>query len=76
MAKHNEDRASEIDKEIIKSCLIWVRIMNKCIGIKSAVFCYSRLATAFLAASDLFLDPELQTLIKLSLKDILESIIS
>ena len=70
MSKHNEDRASDLDKEVIKSCLVWVRIMNQCIGIKSAVFCYSRLATAFLAASDLFLDPEINSLLKWSLKDI------
>ena len=70
MSKHNEDRASDFDKEVIKSCLLWVRIMNQCIGIKSAVFCYSRLATAFLAASDLFLDPEINSLLKWSLKDI------
>ena len=71
MSKQNQDCATEIDKELIKSCLIWVRIMNKCTGIKSAVFCYSRLATAFLAASDLFLDPEINALLKWSLKDIL-----
>ena len=68
-----EDCASEVHVDIVKSCLTWVRIMNVCIGIKSAVFCYSRLATVYLAASDLFLHEDIRVLIKHCLKDILQS---
>ena len=47
--------------------------MNICIGIKSAVFCYSRLATVYMAASDLFLNDDIKFLIKQCLSDILQS---
>ena len=47
--------------------------MNVCVGIKSAVFCYSRLATVYMAASDLFLNVEIRSLIKQCLVDILQS---
>ena len=68
-----QDLASEIHVDAVKSCLTWVRIMNVCVGIKSAVFCYSRLATVYMAASDLFLNVEIRSLIKQCLVDILQS---
>ena len=68
-----EDNSTPEEVNTIKSCLVWVRIMNMCVGIKSAVFGYSRLATVFLAASDLFLDREVQSLIKYCLSDLIKS---
>ena len=47
--------------------------MNVCIGVKSAVFCYSRLVTVYLAASDLFLHEDIRILIRQCLTDILKS---
>ena len=73
LSNQKQDLASEMDIFTVKSCLLWVRIMNFCVGIKSAVFCYSRLATVFLAASDLFLNSEVKSLIFQCLSDILKS---
>lgn len=68
-----EDQALPEEISTIQSCLAWVRIMNTCIGAKNAVFGFSRLATVFLAASDLFLDSDIQNSIKICLNDLLGS---
>ena len=72
-AGQQEDCASNVHIDAVKSCLTWVRIMNVCIGVKSAVFCYSRLVTVYLAASDLFLHEDIRILIRQCLTDILKS---
>jgi len=68
-----QDLASEVHIDAVKSCFTWVRIMNVSVGIKSAVFCYSRLATVYMAASDLFLNGDIRSLIRQCLVDILQS---
>jgi hypothetical protein len=73
MSDNCDEAADDIELDTVKSCLTWVKIMNKCTGITSAVFCYSRLATVFLAASDLFLDQDIKLLIKDCLKQVLKS---
>ena len=68
-----EDQASSEEISTIQSCLAWVRIMNTCIGAKNPVFGFSRLATVFLAASDLFLDSDIQNSIRLCLNDLIRN---
>ena len=72
LLNQHKEKSSQVDLDSVKSCLCWVRIMNFCNGVKNGAFCYSRLATIFLAASDLFLDPEVKNLVKICLQDILK----
>lgn len=72
LSNQKSDLATLLDLKNVISCLSWTVIMNNIIGIKNPVFAYSRLATVFLAASDLFLDSQVKSLIKICLNDILQ----